>query len=283
MTDIGSLPLSASPPPDDPALRDAWLAAWEVVFAERVARVLRAQIAACWEAFTSSALVASLIDSELAGQVVWEQNIGTLVGYTAEVYQSGALTAWLSAADRGMLPPENLWAPVVNQRAVDHLAVATNRLVGVGQTTWADVRQVLTDGVATGKTVDEMRREVRQVSRVTEQRAEVIARTEVIGAYNAGHQGGVTALGPEFGPSMKSWLATSDRRTRPSHVAAHQQVVAADSRFAVGGATLEFPGDPSGPAAEVIQCRCTVLFYWDGDTLPDGTVVGGDADTLTVA
>jgi hypothetical protein len=55
------------------------------------------------------------------------------------------------------------------------------------------------------------------------------------------------------------WLATDDKRTRETHVTADGQRVPVGSRFIVGGAELAFPGDPSGPPQEVIQCRCTML------------------------
>ena len=32
-----------------------------------------------------------------------------------------------------------------------------------------------------------------------------------------------------------------------------------DEAFDVGGAQLQFPGDPDGPAEEVCNCRCTLL------------------------
>ena len=38
------------------------------------------------------------------------------------------------------------------------------------------------------------------------------------------------------------------------------QAVAVDVYFDVGGTALQYPGDPDGPADEVIQCRCSVVF-----------------------
>jgi uncharacterized protein with gpF-like domain len=63
------------------------------------------------------------------------------------------------------------------------------------------------------------------------------------------------------------WLSTVDSRTRPTHVAADQQRTLLTSPFIVGGAQLLFPGDPTGPADEVIQCRCTMLPIVLGETL----------------
>jgi len=53
--------------------------------------------------------------------------------------------------------------------------------------------------------------------------------------------------------------STDDTRTRPDHVVADGQRVPVGSRFLVGGSELAFPGDPTGPANQTIQCRCTML------------------------
>lgn len=86
-------------------------------------------------------------------------------------------------------------------------------------------------------------------------RAERIARTESTGAYNAGAQ---TAL-LEEGAGAKMWLATGDARTRMSHLLASGECVPTSEPFVVGGVTMMMPGDPSAPAEEVINCRCTII------------------------
>lgn len=86
-------------------------------------------------------------------------------------------------------------------------------------------------------------------------RAQRIARTESTGAYNAA---GLAALADE-GEDQKAWIATRDSRTRPSHRLADRQVVPITQPFDVGGAPLLMPGDPSGPAEETINCRCTLI------------------------
>jgi hypothetical protein len=65
----------------------------------------------------------------------------------------------------------------------------------------------------------------------------------------------------------KEWQATEDLRTRPTHHEADKQTVAFNQAFTVGGALLAFPGDPTGPASEVIQCRCSVLAVFNPEDL----------------
>lgn len=53
---------------------------------------------------------------------------------------------------------------------------------------------------------------------------------------------------------MKQWDATLDGRTRDSHRRVDGEIRELDEKFSNG---LMFPGDPSGGAAEVVNCRCT--------------------------
>lgn len=100
-----------------------------------------------------------------------------------------------------------------------------------------------------------------------------IARTEVIGALNGGTLSGAQAWQDESGESqVKTWIATDDARVRETHDAADQQQQPLNEPFTVGGFPLMFPGDPSGPPQEVIQCRCAVA-----------VVPAADAETVTAA
>lgn len=53
---------------------------------------------------------------------------------------------------------------------------------------------------------------------------------------------------------LKQWDATLDGRTRDSHRRVDGEIRELDEKFSNG---LMFPGDPSGSAAEVVNCRCT--------------------------
>jgi hypothetical protein len=54
---------------------------------------------------------------------------------------------------------------------------------------------------------------------------------------------------------VKQWDATLDGKTRNSHVDVDGQIRELDEKFSNG---LMFPGDPSGEAAEVCNCRCAL-------------------------
>lgn len=60
------------------------------------------------------------------------------------------------------------------------------------------------------------------------------------------------------GGSEIRWVTMHDDHVRQSHVRADGQTTPIDQPFDVGGARLRYPGDPSGPIEEVINCRCYV-------------------------
>lgn len=91
-------------------------------------------------------------------------------------------------------------------------------------------------------------------------RREMIARTETMRASNAGG----FALYKDWNVQQKEWYATNDQRTRDTHrvgaaVGQAPLVVSIDAPFIIGGAPMMFPGDPSAPVAETVNCRCTLL------------------------
>ena len=100
-------------------------------------------------------------------------------------------------------------------------------------------------------------------------RAVVVARTETIGALSAGRNDTFDIVAENLAPTgaefEKVWLATDDLRTRETHREADGQRVPVGGRFQVGTASLAFPGDPSGPANEVISCRCANLLMEVGE------------------
>lgn len=175
----------------------------------------------------------------------------------------------------------------MNESATRHLASARDRFLAVGDDTWAEARQSLLDSMARGDGSDATARRLREVVDVGRSRAAAVARTEVISAANAGSTARVRSMGADA-PRYKQWLATMDARTRPTHRHADGQVVPLTDRFDVGGARLDYPGDPSGPDAEVIQCRCSVLYVDDpaGEDLsaiPGRQRGGVDPDTGEIA
>lgn len=105
------------------------------------------------------------------------------------------------------------------------------------------------------------------------------ARTAVTGAQNGGRQESYSAAAKMGIELEKQWLATLDGRTRHDHAAADGQSAAEDKPFNVGGYELMYPGDPSGPAHEIYNCRCTTIAKVKGVDMSDAKRRARDPET----
>jgi len=147
-------------------------------------------------------------------------------------------------------------------RAVTILEGRAQRFArSVNETTWNTLQLSLAAGLASGEDIPTLQLRVAQVfTDAATWRTEAIARTEVIGASNAGSLEGAKQSGVVTG---KNWLAALDARTRETHVVAHRDArnrnVPIDADFHVGDDTGPAPHQlPS--AKEVVNCRCTMTF-----------------------
>lgn len=133
--------------------------------------------------------------------------------------------------------------------------------VAVNETTWRQLKAALNEGIADGESMAELAEQVEFVmaGRIRSSK-EAIARTEVNGAANGGtleawrQTSGVVA--------GKRWLSALVPTTRPSHQAAHGQVVPLDADFHVGGGSGPHPG-AIGLAGEDINCLCSMTSVLD--------------------
>lgn len=127
-------------------------------------------------------------------------------------------------------------------------------------------RERITNAVARGLEAhqgpDEISRRIRdEVGSMNVARSRTIARTETAVAQQTGQYMEMEASAEALGLKLsKTWVATEDERTRESHSAADGQTVPMDSPFLVGESELMYPSDPEGPAEEVINCRCAIVY-----------------------
>ena len=117
----------------------------------------------------------------------------------------------------------------------------------------------VTSGILQGKSLkdmaDDLQERIPEMSRNSALRA---ARTAVTGAQNAGRTDSYAAAEKMGVKTKRQWVATLDNRTRHEHGKLDGQVVAVDEPFKVGGYSLMFPGDPSGPPHLIYNCRCRI-------------------------
>ena len=155
-----------------------------------------------------------------------------------------------------------------------YLNQAGNRLRRIPDEVYGLIVAEIERGIREGTSLDTVTEEVDRILTATgsdrwPNRARTVARTETMGAVNAGvfraAQLDAEARG-DLAP-FKVWISTEDNRTRPTHVVADGQRTLLTEPFRVGGAQLLFPGDPRGPANEVINCRCSILPIVLGETI----------------
>ena len=111
-------------------------------------------------------------------------------------------------------------------------------------------------GIATGMTFKQVAQQISAYSNIGFNNAVRIARTE---GHRIQCQSGMDACykAKEKGADVvKQWDSTLDAKTRESHVQVDGEIRELDKEFSNG---LMFPGDPSGGAAEVVNCRCALL------------------------
>jgi hypothetical protein len=123
-----------------------------------------------------------------------------------------------------------------------------------------------------GVGVDQIRRNLRgRFTEVGKNQAALIARTETHNAagyaQNAYHQG----LSKDLGISMqKQWVATLDARTRRAHGAMNGVQVGIDEDFSMpNGSLMAYTGDSRGGAANVVNCRCAIVYIDVDDDVID--------------
>lgn len=156
----------------------------------------------------------------------------------------------------------------------DYLNEAGNRLSNIPDEVYALIVREVERGISEGRSLDRVTADIDQILTATgsdrwPNRARTVARTETMGAVNAGvfRAAQIDAEARGDVAPFKVWISTDDTRTRPTHVEADGQRTLLTEPFRVGGANLAFPGDPRGPAQEVINCRCTILPVVLGETI----------------
>ena len=135
----------------------------------------------------------------------------------------------------------------------------------INDTTKKKLKKVLTEAIEEGDSIAEQTKKLIAASdemfaEDEKWRAELIARTESCSTMNAG----ANELYKSEGVQMKEWVSVQDDRTRDSHLMMDGVVVPITEKFDVPpsenteGAYMDYAGDPTAPAGQVVNCRCTV-------------------------
>jgi uncharacterized protein with gpF-like domain len=155
------------------------------------------------------------------------------------------------------------FAQIMRRRALRYIQqeALRRRIQRVTETTRRQIINAVDDGYRSGSTLPETASAIRAVIPMLARfRADAIARTETHGAANYGSNEAAKETGL---PLRREWLSAQDERTRESHAEADGQIVGMDDAFTVGSSSLMYPGDPSAPPEEVVNCRCTLGYIVD--------------------
>ena len=94
-------------------------------------------------------------------------------------------------------------------------------------------------------------------------RANAVARTETHAASMYASENTGKKINSDFDDIelKKKWISVRDERTRINHAAmAGKPAIGLDAKFDVGGYKMSRPSDPAGGAANVINCRCVLVY-----------------------
>ena len=165
---------------------------------------------------------------------------------------------------KGDAEEESLWDYVI--RRYYEMFLMDKIVIPITDTTLEQIRRVLLQANEEGWGVDKTVRALK-TSDITRMRAELIVRTESMRASNTGAM--IAAAGSSVAV-MKKWNSALDNRTRRiprdqfDHLHLDGKVVGFDQPFIPPSTAaldaLQFPGDPSGSAGDICNCRCVVSF-----------------------
>lgn len=119
------------------------------------------------------------------------------------------------------------------------------------------LQSVATQAILQGESIPNVAKRIMDTLGETDAKAAIRnARTMMTGAENAGKFDAFNRARDMGIECIDYWLAVHDARTRTSHRELDGEQRGEDGYFSNG---LAFPGDPDGDAAEVYNCRCSLM------------------------
>jgi len=122
--------------------------------------------------------------------------------------------------------------------------------------------QIIPEGLSIEQTTRLLQKEFKKAYiKTTLARARTIAQTEVLTASNKGSITGALEAGAKIKEWQTSGIASPDGKDRHiSYPGLHGQVRAIGEKYDVGGYPADYPGDPTLPAGEVVNCKCAEIY-----------------------
>lgn len=183
----------------------------------------------------------------------------TISEYIIKNYEDGYAGVFYSLQNQGI----PLIVPIDQQAIVDAVQLDSKISQGLYTRLGEDVSDLkekiaaeISRSIATAIPYKQIANNLANISKIGYNNAIRIARTEGNrvnnqAAMNACYK--AVSMGCKV---VKQWCATLDAKTRDSHAQVDGEIRDINEPFSNG---LMFPSDPDGGAAEVVNCRCTML------------------------
>jgi 2'-5' RNA ligase len=184
---------------------------------------------------------------------MWRRRVGGIMDRLRSI---AGRAADVAADDAGDELPDD-W-----DENLDGYVTATRALLdAVGDRLASAATQSLAEGLNAGEDLDALKARLAALfaddgTQLGPGRAERIAMTEATRAFNAGTLAAAQALTGPDRPLVKQWITRRDARVRDAHADTNGQLQLLDDPFDVAGTPMQYPGDPTAPAALTVNCRC---------------------------
>lgn len=248
-------------------------APWEKKFQQKISRYLMdaraetlrkiAAAGAAEKSVTRAFDVLALIFDATAFLETWTKG---LLGISRAALEQAGAEVWTDELGKS----DTFTQPAAE--VMTALGERENRIRNAGTQVFEAIQATLQEGINAGETTEQLAERVRKAFQgIDKTRALVIAKTETTVAYETARDMAFRAAGVQW----KQWLTSGLGNTRLSHLNANEQIVPMDEAFKVGGHALRFPGDPTGPPLEIINCNCVCIAVAG----PEGDIMGNDPDS----
>ncbi len=183
----------------------------------------------------------------------------TVSEYLTKSYEEGFVGTMYALQNQGV----PLVFPIDQAQIVDAIQHETNLSENLYSAMGHDIKDLqkkiageISRGIASSQMYSEISRNISNWARIPKNNAMRIARTEGHRIQCKASMNACNKAKSKGADVVKQWDAALDARTRDSHARIDGEIKELDEKFSNG---LMYPGDPSGSAAEVINCRCALL------------------------
>ena len=183
----------------------------------------------------------------------------TVSEYLTKSYEDGFIGTMYDLQGQGI----PLIFPIDQEQVLDAIQHETNLSENLYAAMGHDIKDLqkkisgeISRGLSSGQMYQEITRNIASWARIPKNNAVRIARTEAHRIQTKASMNACNKAKEKGADVVKQWDASLDSKTRDSHAKVDGEIRELDEKFSNG---LMYPGDPSGRAEEVINCRCALL------------------------